>query len=209
MSNASEKARSETTATDNNEIDSNEPDPEEHDTLDELSPRQVAAVEAMGRALLDDDSTPAEVLGIDPAFIESMEEYAHLLYARDRYEQSVVLLDAVIQLDDRRYYPYLLLGEIAMQRQRFEEATACLHRADELAENHPIISARLGEALLRLEEYPAGLSYLHRAVELADDPDAPFARRAGMLIYIVGEMMAGEGTGDISLPGSQPEDVAR
>ncbi len=202
MSNDSEKRRSEPVETDNNETD-----PEEPDNLDELSPRQVAAVEAMGRALLDDESTPAEVLGVDPAFIESMEESAHLLYARGRHEQSVVLLDAVIHLDDGRYYPYLLLGEIAMQRQRFEEATACLHRADELAENHPIISARLGEALLRLEEYPAGLSYLHRAVEIADDPDAPFAKRAGMLIYIVGEMMAGDGTDDISLPGLQSEDV--
>jgi tetratricopeptide (TPR) repeat protein len=167
-----------------------------------LEPEQVAALEKIGRQLLDPETSAAEVLGVSPEYIDSMITCAYLLYSRGRYDQAGTILKAVIELDNERYYPYLLIGEIALKRRHFEQAVACLRQADELSDEHPLVSARLGEALLRIDEVPAGLSYLHRAVQLSDDEKARYVRRARYLIYVVGDMM--ESDGEIPTDGPDP-----
>lgn len=178
---------------------SNGDDNQNNVSPESLNPEQVDALKEIGEALLNEESTAAQVLGVDPSYIESMQQFAHVLYSRGRYEEAALLLKTIIELDETMFYPYLLLGDIALKEGHFDEAVACLHRADKLTDAHPLVSALLGEALLRVEEYPAGLSYLHRAVDVAENPDADFVRRAGLLIYVVGEMMDGEQPGEMEV----------
>lgn len=162
----------------------------------ELSERERDAIEELRRRVIEEGEELGEALGVSEEFIESMEYYAHMLYENDKIEEAGTLVEGILALDEERHYPYLLVGDIALEEGRYEDAATCLSAAAEFGPEDPMIEGKLGEALLHIDEIEAALGHLQKATVVAEEEDNTYKRRAEVLIGLVGEAADAVGVGD-------------
>jgi len=154
---------------------------------EDFSEEEKEAVREMARRVVEEGETLQEAMGVSEEFVRTMEFYAHKLYRVGRYDECGVIVDAILALDDERHYPYLLAGDVAMEKDRWEDAVQCLGAALQLGPQTSMVEGKLGESLLHVGRAEDAAYHLTRAVEVAEGEDDPYARRAEVLLGIVGE----------------------
>jgi len=153
--------------------------------LEDLTDEERGALVELARRVVEEGKAIREALGIGGEYVETMEYYAHQLYQNGKLEEAGVLLEGVLALDEARYYPYLLVGDIAMQEERWEEAAKCLQAAAEFGPDSSLVEGKLGEALLRVGRIEAAVGRLRRAIACADEDDDKYKRRSEVLLSLV------------------------
>jgi tetratricopeptide (TPR) repeat protein len=153
--------------------------------VEDLSDEEKSALERVARDVVEEGKTLQEALGVADDYVETMEFYAHRLYANGEFEKMAVLVEGLIALDETRYYPYLLLGDVAMQEEPWEEAVQCLGAASNFGPEASMLEGKLGEALLRAGRLEEAVIHLQQAVELGDEPDDKYRRRSETLLDLV------------------------
>ena len=153
--------------------------------VEDLSEAEREALVEVARRLVDEGEALQEALGVSEEYVESMECFAHRLYANGKFEKAGVLIEGVLALDETRYYPYLLVGDIAMQEERWEDAVTCLEAASEFGPESARVEGKLGEALLRAGRLEAAVARLQTAVAVADDPEQKYRRRSQVLLELI------------------------
>lgn len=164
--------------------------------VEDLTDEEKEAVRELARRVNEEGETLQEAIGLSEEFVQTMEYYAHKLYQKGKYDEAGVLVDAVLALDKRRHYPYLLAGDVAMQKEQWEEAVQCLGAALEFGPQTAMVEGKLGEALLRVGRVEDAVYHLQEAVEVADADEA-YGRRARVLLGVVGDAVeegAAQGT---------------
>lgn len=165
--------------------------------VEELTDEEKSLLERIARAVVEEGHTLQESLGVADDYLETMEFYAHRLYVNGEFEKMAVLVEGIIALDETRYYPYLLLGDVAMQRERWEEAVQCLGAALNFGPDESMLEGKLGEALLRVGRIEEAVIHLQQAIEMVDESDDKYRRRSETLLgWLDGEIETGaeEGT---------------
>lgn len=161
--------------------------------VEDLSEREREALVELARRVVDEGEALQEALGVAEEYVETMEYYAHQLYENGKFDEAGVLLEGVLALDEARHYPYLLVGDIAMQKQRWEEAATCLRAAAEFGPESSLVEGKLGEVLLRLGQIEAAVGHLRKAIARADREDDKYRRRSQVLLSLVDEKVGGAG----------------
>ncbi len=165
-------------------------------TLEDLSDQERQVLEKVARRVVEEDASLQEALGVGEAFVETMEFYAHQLYEYGKLDRAGVLVEGILALDETRYYPYLLIGDIAMQRERWEDAVVCLGAAVSFGPESSMLEGKLGEALVRAGRPDDAVVHLQRAVALSEqDGEMKYGRRSASLLELIGrevERVAGE-----------------
>ena len=111
-----------------------------------------------------------------------MEHYAHDLYRHGRIERAGTIIEGVLALDHTRYYPYLLVGDIALQKGAWADAARCFEAAVNFCDTPTaMLFGKLGEAHLRAGELETSAAYLRRAVA-AGPPDQKYVRRSEVIL---------------------------
>lgn len=98
------------------------------------------------------NNTPVgDVMGILPEAYAQYENQAYHFYRAGRLDDTEVIVNGILALDATRPYPYLLRGDIALQRFRLDEAIEAFGQAKERETdaNRSGATVKLGEALLK------------------------------------------------------------
>ena len=159
-------------------------------TVEDLTEREREAIKETARRVVEEGEQLQEALGLSDDYVETMEFYAHYLYRNGKYDEAGVLVEGIVALDETRYYPYLLAGDVAMQQQRWEEAIPLLGAALNFGPEEAMLEGKLGEALLRVGRTRDAVLHLQKAVELAEEPDDKYRRRSEVLLELVAEEAA-------------------
>lgn len=160
---------------------------DEDANIEDFSDEERDAVRELARRVVDEGETLQDAIGLSEDFVELMESYAHQLYRAARYDEAGVLVDAILALDERRYYPYLLAGDVAMQNEQWEEAVTCLGAALEFGPQTAMVEGKLGEVLLHVGRVEDAVYHLQQAIEVSDGGEGSYGRRAGVLLGVVGD----------------------
>jgi tetratricopeptide (TPR) repeat protein len=162
--------------------------------IEDFTEEELDAVRELAERV-EEGETLQDAIGFSEDYMKTMEYYAHKLYQKGKYDEAGVLVDAVLALDRRRHYPYLLAGDVAMKKEQWEEAVTCLGAALEFGPQTAMVEGKLGEALLRVGRVEVAVFHLREAAEVAE-PDAAYGRRARVLLDVVGDAVEeGEATG--------------
>ncbi len=165
--------------------------------VEELTDEEESRLERIAREMVEEGNTLQESLGVADDYLETMEFYAHRLYVNGEFEKMAVLVEGIIALDETRYYPYLLLGDVAMQGERWEEAVQCLGAALNFGPDESMLEGKLGEALLKVGRIEEAVIHLQQAIAMADESDDKYRRRSETLLGLLDrqiETAAEEGT---------------
>lgn len=158
-------------------------------TVEDLTDEEKEAVKDLARRVMNEGEELAEAIGVSEDYIETMEFYAHKLYQHGKLDEAGVLVEGILALDKTRYYPYLLVGDVAMQEERWEEAVQCLGAAVNFGPEDSMLEGKLGEALLRVGRTEDAVFHLQKAVAFAEDPDDKYRRRSEVLLNVVKEKL--------------------
>lgn len=166
-------------------------------SVEDLNEAEKEALKELARRVLEEGENLQEALGISEEYIQTMEFYAHYLYNHGKWDEAGVLVEGVLALDEERYYPYLLVGDVAMQEERWEEAVKCLGAAIAFGPEDPMLEGKIGEALLRVGRVEDALFHLQKALALGDEEDK-YAKRSKVLIQMLSQEVeeAVEGSSD-------------
>lgn len=93
----------------------------------------------------------ADLFGVTEDHFGHYENQAYHFYRAGRLDDTEVIVNGILALDATRPYPYLLRGDIALQRFRLDEAIEAFHQAKERETdaNRSGATVKLGEALLK------------------------------------------------------------
>jgi uncharacterized protein HemY len=107
-----------------------------------------------------------KVLGVDEGVLDAMERYAHDLYRHGRVERAGTIIEGILALDHTRHYPYLLVGDIALQNAAWSDAVRCFQAALNFCDAPtPLLYGKLGESLVRDGRLKEAVSFLRLAVD--------------------------------------------
>ncbi|GEM_PF-2309109 len=162
--------------------------PESTDTIPPMDTEERRLLEEVAAAVAE-ESRPGqlrEVLGIDEGVLEAMEGYAHDLYRHGRFERAGTIIEGILALDHTRYYPYLLVGDIALQQGEWSDGARCFEAAINFCDDPtPMLFGKLGEAYVRDGEFQKSITCLTRAIELGETDDKYTKRSRALLETII------------------------
>ncbi len=149
----------------------------------ELSQEDGEVVEKFVQAFVD--GTPmAEIFEIPEQYLEMVEEQAYNMYNVGQYDTAETLLKGVRGLDDKRYYPHLLLGDIYLRQNRLEDAEVVLQKAYELEPEDACIVLKNAELHVRRGRQVEGKGMLEKVLTMTDETNAHH-RRAQVLLSAI------------------------
>jgi predicted Zn-dependent protease len=123
----------------------------------------------------------AAMLGMGPDELLAVEVMAHQLYLQGKYEEAAQMLNGVVTMESKRYYPFLLLGDIAQKTGEEVQALQCFAAADALQPNNPNVLTKLGEAFLRTGQVGRAVEALSRVLAM-NLPDEDENRRRALVL---------------------------
>ncbi|QDG54280.1 tetratricopeptide repeat protein [Persicimonas caeni] len=123
----------------------------------------------------------ADLFGVDEDFVFDVVDRAYNLYLNKSYEKAEVLLRGATALDETQSYPFLLLGDVLLQRGYFADAAEVLSKAEALESESAEVAAKLGEAQVQAGQEEAAMVTLRRAMELLDDDSVHRPRTEALL----------------------------
>jgi predicted Zn-dependent protease len=133
---------------------------------------------------LDKHEGAAEMVGMGEDELLAVEVLAHQLYLQGKYEEATNMLGGIVTMESKRYYPFLLLGDIAQKTGEEVEALQCFAAADALQPNNPNVLTKLGEAFLRTGQVARGVEALSRVLAMNLPEEDDNRRRALVLSKI-------------------------
>jgi tetratricopeptide (TPR) repeat protein len=135
------------------------------------------------------DAQPGQLralLGVEEDVLDAMERYAHDLYRHGRLERAGTIIEGLLALDHTRHYPYLLVGDIALQNAAWSDAARCFEAAINFCdEPTALLYGKLGEAHVRAGAIEEGIPCLRLAMDIGDPQDKYVRRSAAILETIV------------------------
>jgi len=150
--------------------------------MTELTKEQKEDIGKLGEVIAAGDPL-SEFFGVDEAYMHTVEKTAFDFYSKEQYEDARVLIEGLIALDSRRYYPHLMLGEILLHEGDAASATGHLEKADELKPDDPCVKFKLAQAKIQLDAQDAGIELLEQVLELEDEVEVPrFSQKALLII---------------------------
>ncbi|RDV38711.1 hypothetical protein DV096_07850 [Bradymonadaceae bacterium TMQ3] len=146
---------------------------EEIKTLHKVAER-VAAGESM-----------ASILQLTPGDMAFFESRAYEFHRQGQLEKAEEVALGILALDEKRVYPLLVLGDVALRRRDVEQAVMWLERAAEEEAEDVDVLIRLGEALLRAGSLERAHQVLDCVIAAGGAGDEVYARRARALKGVV------------------------
>jgi hypothetical protein len=136
------------------------------------------------------DAQPGQLralLGVEEEVLDAMERYAHDLYRHGRLERAGTIIEGLLALDHTRYYPYLLVGDIALQNAAWSDAARCFEAAINFCdEPTPLLYGKLGEAHVRAGAIDEGVTCLRLAMDVGE-PQDKYVRRSRAILETIAE----------------------
>ncbi len=135
------------------------------------------------RAFMD-GKPMAEIFEIPELYLETVEEQAYNMYNVGQYDTAETLLKGVRSLDEKRYYPYILLGDIYLRQNRLDDAEEVLKKAYELQPEDACIVLKNAELHVRRGRQAEGKGMLEQVLTMTDVDNA-HNRRAQVLLSAI------------------------
>lgn len=135
------------------------------------------------RAVMDGQPM-AEIFEIPELYLETVEEQAYNMYNVGQYDTAETLLKGVRSLDEKRYYPYILLGDIYLRQNRLEDAEEVLKKAYEVRPEDACIVLKNAELHVRRGRHEEGREMLTKVLEMTMIENA-HNRRAQVLLAAI------------------------
>ena len=127
------------------------------------------------------------MFGFDDRMCMQVEQRAHQLYLRGKYEKAQVLLEGLISMNTTRAYPYQLLGEIAYKSCLYDEALALWEKSAQLDGDDIWTTMKLAELHMQFGRLSQARPLLEKVIR-CDDPRAVLlVKRAECLKDILDE----------------------
>ena len=112
-----------------------------------------------------------ELLIEDPSNVSALEEVADNELSMENFERAETAAVQAIELDDKSYTGYYILGFLHSQQDNWPEALKHLQKANTLKPNNSEILRCLGWALFQNDKRTQGIVTLERSLNLdADNP---------------------------------------
>ncbi|MBA2663825.1 MAG: tetratricopeptide repeat protein [Bradymonadaceae bacterium] len=154
-----------------------------------LSEDEAAAAAEIGRRFAGGEPL-GEILGVVAEYLDEVEHRAYEFYSQGHDEQAATLARGVMALDPQRYFPHLLMGDLALRANQDAQALGHMESAHALSADDPCIMAKLGEAYLRCGRVADGQQMLERVVAVLDDENNAHRRRALVLLAVLAKAVA-------------------
>lgn len=126
----------------------------------------------------------ASFVGMGEDELLAVEVMAHQLYLQGKYEQATEMVSGIVTMESKRYFPFLLLGDIAQKTGEEVQALQCFAAADALQPNNPNVLTKLGEAFLRTGQVQRAVEALSRVLAMNLPEEDDNRRRALVLSKI-------------------------
>jgi cytochrome c-type biogenesis protein CcmH/NrfG len=94
------------------------------------------------------------------------------------------MVSGIVTMESKRYFPFLLLGDIAQKTGEEVQALQCFAAADALQPNNPNVLTKLGEAFLRTGQVQRAVEALSRVLAMNLPEEDDNRRRALVLSKI-------------------------
>jgi thioredoxin-like negative regulator of GroEL len=155
-------------------------------STEEIDLEKMSAEEYANEYLdrLDKNEGLAELVGMGDAELLAIEVLAHQQYLQGKYEEAAQMLAAIVTMESKRFYPFLLLGDIAQKTGDEVQALECFVVADQLQPNNADIMAKLGEAFLRTGQLAKAKQTFDKVLALPLPDDHEMKRRAAVLARV-------------------------
>jgi predicted Zn-dependent protease len=133
---------------------------------------------------LNNHEGAAAMIGMGEDELLAVEMLAHQLYLQGKYEQAAEMVGGIVTMESKRYFPFLLLGDIAQKTGEEVQALQCFAAADALQPNNPNVLTKLGEAFLRTGQVQRAVEALSRVLAMNLPEEDDNRRRALVLSKI-------------------------
>jgi predicted Zn-dependent protease len=110
---------------------------------DEIKSRVVACIEG-----IRDGEGLQHALRVPDSYIAEVQDKAHELFCKGRYDDAAVLCRGLIALAPKRFYAHLLYADVAGKLGRDDESMEAIERARELEPDREIVRLKYGQALM-------------------------------------------------------------
>lgn len=115
--------------------------------------------------------------------IENMTLLANALYEEDRLDDALVILEALIALNDKDSRYYNAAGAIFIRQEKYEEALESLNRAIELDKDNIDAYVNRGEVYLVNAHLEEAAADFEKAISMDPREQDPAANRARQLVW--------------------------
>ncbi len=143
-----------------------------------------ADLEAIWEAVQDGANTYGEVVGIDDASLNTIEDIAISYYRSRRYEEAAVIYGFILQVNPNRPTAWRGLGACAHAQKGYDIALRCYQAAFHWNPADVISKVYAGECLCMLGDKAAGLKLLQAVIEQGseDMAELPYITRARAIV---------------------------
>lgn len=161
--------------------------------MDNLTPQQIEDCKTFARACAEslEQGKLGAFLGHTETEYRHIESRAFQMYSQGRHDKATTLLEGLIALDEHRYYPYLLLGEVCLKQADYFKALDLFRAAEQLEGENVTVISKLGEAYMRTGQVGLAVRYFERVIADESTPkDHASKRRSSVLLGIANKALA-------------------